>query len=367
MKKQNTISLAVYCLQLFLAYKVDSLATPSTKTPAKTTSTTIEFPFLDSDLLERNRNRHAAAIAECERMYPIQSTSTSEGLPRMKWKKYAFPKQDSDDDGPRPPFTQQDLARISETPVLTPQECAHFIQEAENVSSGKIEWMEGGSRYGTPDDRVGALMPLERLPQSYNLLIHQNVVSRIFASICDDNNFECLPDPSTLRLGGARIVRYDAAVGQVELGFHRDFLLLTANIALNPPTEFTEGGTIVEAISSTDPIRLEQGHALLHPGDVRHAANPITSGKRYVLVLFILDASDRGIPHDRYLAEYGERAMMSACQQQDDNEGKNYYLSKAAQFYSDAFKCGGRMDRGIFPWFYYLAGASESVVPKNGQ
>jgi hypothetical protein len=290
-------------------------------------------------------------------LYPFPFTQEDFQEPSStEWKQFAFP-DSRQDEWPRPPFTQQDLARISQQPLLTKEECEFLINEAEQVISDgkKQEWMEGGSRYGTPDDRVGALMPLERLPKAFDL-INKEILPRIFSSICSTSAFECLQDPSTLRLGGARIVRYDAQAGQVELGFHRDFLLLTANIALNDPhQDFENGGTIVEAVSP-DPIRLERGHALLHPGDVRHAANPITAGRRYVLVLFILDTN--AIPHDRYLAEYGERAMMLACQEQENMDGKQYLLSKAAQFYSDALKCGGRMDRGIFPWFYYQAGAS---------
>jgi len=366
-QKRHKVSItAATAWFLCLAWKVDARATPTpaATTPATTTTAT-EFQ-LDPELLEQNRNRHAAAVAECERMFPIQEYPSAPS--NMKWKKYSFPEQQVQDEWPRPPFSQHDLARISQEPVLTRDECALLIQEAESVSNSsggdKSKWMEGGSRHGTPDDRVGALMPLERLPLSYDLLVNQQVLARVFSSICSNNNFDCLPDPSTLRLGGARIVRYDAAAGQVELGFHRDFLLLTANIALNSPTEFTNGGTLVEAMSPTTPVLLEQGHCLLHPGDVRHAANPITSGKRYVLVLFLLDASDKGIPHDRYLGEYGGRAMMEASQE-EDFDAKDYYLSKAAQFYADALKCGGRMDRGIFPWYYHQAGASTMTTTQQ--
>ena len=82
---------------------------------------------------------------------------------------------------------------------------------------------------------------------------------------------------------------------------HRDGLLVTANIALNSNEEYTGGGTVIEELvlqgdtESSDttrsamPIRLDQGHVLLHPGGVRHCGAPITSGIRYVLVLFIMD------------------------------------------------------------------------------
>ena len=356
---------------LNLVKVANSLAVPQpvkNPTPRRSTGTRDEeynyHHELSADLLAKNQKRHEAAVQGCESIYPFRFTKEdfdSDKIgPVTEWEQFSFFKPDDDDqdsaafddEWPRHPFGSQDLARISQQPLLTKEECALLMEEVDEKSS-REEWMEGGSRYGTPDDRVGALMPLERLPKSYEL-INERILPRLFSNICSSTGFGCLQDPSSLRLGGARIVKYDAAAGQVELGFHRDFLLLTANLALNnPDTDFTDGGTIVEAVSSK-PIRLDTGHALLHPGDVRHAAAPITSGKRYVLVLFIMDANT--IPHDRYLAEYGERAMMLACQE-EDMDGKNYLLSKAAQLYSDAFKSGGRMDRGIFPWFYHRAGA----------
>ena len=165
----------------------------------------------------------------------------------------------------------------------------------------------------------------------------------------------CANHPSDLRIGGARVVRYDAAAGQVELGMHRDFLTLTVNIALNEPTEFEGGGTIVEALSEK-PIRLHRGHALIHPGDVRHAGSTITSGSRYVLVLFLM--SKKIIPHDRYLGEWAERCMGIAAN--SCVEEKESWLKTAAKYYADAYTMGGRIDRGLFPWFYQRAGLGYS-------
>ena len=358
MLRKITLERVLICIMcaLHLIWAVESLAVPQQVNPTTITTTNTNSDIinpkkspsayqdeLSPEVLENNQKRHVAAVHGCEKMYSFRFTKEDfdKAAVDTEWKKYSFPETTSEqDEWPRPPFGWQDLARISQQPLLSAKECALLMDEVEDtLRQSSREWMEGGSRFGTPDDRVGSLMPLERLPKSCDL-ISQQLLPRIFSSICSSTAFDCLNDPSTLRLGGARIVRYDADAGQVELGFHRDFLLLTANIALNNPHEdFTDGGTIVEAVSPS-PIRLETGHALLHPGDVRHAAAPISSGKRYVLVLFIIDT--KTIPHDRYLAEYGERAMMLASQE-SDLDGKQYLLSKAAQMYSDAYKCGGRM------------------------
>jgi hypothetical protein len=219
----------------------------------------------------------------------------------------------------------------------------------------------GQARYGTPAHRVGALVPLERLPPSCDVLIRRCLLPRLFGSLGHAYG-SAFCDPSTLRLGEARLVRYDAAAGQVALGFHRDTLLLTANLALNDPqSDFTGGGTIVQELSVERPIRLEAGHALLHPGDVRHAAAPTTSGTRYVLVLFFLDATQP--PHGRYLLEEGHRLMNLANGEHVNVDRKHSYVCQAAATYAHALSCGGRVDRGIFPAYYYQAGAALFADP----
>eukprot|EP00959_Pyramimonas_sp_CCMP1952_P338160 7081674-Pyramimonas_sp.AAC.1 len=97
---------------------------------------------------------------------------------------------------------------------------------------------------------------------------------------------------------------------------HRDGTLLTVNIALNDRVEYQGGGTVFAALTTEDAnaanadedagggsgggggggggggaIRLRRGHALLHPGEVLHGGQAITSGVRYVLVLFLMDTT----------------------------------------------------------------------------
>lgn len=320
---------------------------------------------LSPQTIAMNQERHEAAVLGCENLYPwfnFTDADFAEASPSIveSWEAYShdYENESYDHDLHRPvfPFGLNDLARVSREPLLSQQECQVLIDEADSINENreKEKWIQGGARYGTPSDRVGALMPLERLPKSFEL-INEKLLPRIFASVV--KAFGCCANhPSDLRLGGARVVRYDTASGQVELGMHRDFLALTVNIALNDPTEFEGGGTVVEAFSKT-PIRLPRGHALIHPGDVRHAGSSITSGSRYVLVLFLM--SKTIIPHDRYLGEWAERCMgLAANSSLDEKEG---WLRTAAKYYADAFTMGGRIDRGLFPWFYQRAGLGSSA------
>ena len=210
------------------------------------------------------------------------------------------------------PFARNDLARVSLDPILSPEECQDIIHETQNHYWG---WAESASRYGTPADRVGSMLKLESLSRTYSL-VNFELLPRLFPAIV--NAFPSLEtSPENLRLGDCRVVKYDASKGKVELGMHRDGLLVTANIALNSNEEYTGGGTVIEELvlqgdtESSDttrsamPIRLDQGHVLLHPGGVRHCGAPITSGIRYVLVLFIMDKTipDKTIGADWKLIE----------------------------------------------------------------
>ncbi|CAM9397292.1 unnamed protein product, partial [Heterosigma akashiwo] len=199
------------------------------------------------------------------------------------------------------PFGPNDLARVSLDPILSPEECQEIIYEVENHYWG---WSSTKSRYGTPADRIGFMLKLEELSRSYSL-VNFELLPRLFPAVVDA--FPSLQtSPENLRLGDCRIIKYDASEGRVELGMHRDGLLVTANIALNSNQEYTGGGTLIEelitqsgkepSVRSAIPIRLEQGHVLLHPGDIRHCGAPITSGIRYVLVLFIMDRTI--VPND---------------------------------------------------------------------
>lgn len=243
-----------------------------------------------------------------------------------------------------PPFsTPRDLARISKTPILTPSECHDIISECESHYYG---WGGSRERYGTPQDRVGYMIKLEDLSRSYSI-VNFDLLPRLFPSILN-----AFPDalagrttPENFRLGGCRIVKYDASDGHVELGLHRDGLLITANIALNDLRDYEGGGTYVEGVSHNfmaSPIRLPKGHVMLHPGDVLHGGAPITNGIRYVLVCFILDKSI--IPHEKYCQDRMqldiEAARRISPTDKERAEERSKLLASATKHCADAYAFG---------------------------
>lgn len=234
-----------------------------------------------------------------------------------------------------PPFTTNDLARVSQSPILTAEECSEIISECENHHWG---WGSSQERYSTPAHKVGHMLKLEDLSRSYSL-VNFELLPRLFPAIA--NAFQLLETrPENLRLGGCRVVKYDASKGRVELGLHRDGLLVTANIALNDLGHYEGGGTIIEGMPSfeSNPIQMPEGHVLLHPGDVRHGGAPITKGIRYVLVCFILDSTL--IPHEKYCQDRVKRDVEAAqlidVTDQSRKDERERLLESATKHFADA-------------------------------
>ena len=237
------------------------------------------------------------------------------------------------------PFTADDLARVSRSPILSPDECQEIIEECDNHYWG---WGTSGSRYGTPAERIGNIIKLEDLSRTYSL-VNFELLPRLFPAIA--NAFPSLgASPTNLRLAGSRIVKYDASEGRVELGLHRDGKLITANIALNDMNDYEGGGTYIEGLHHfmDNPIKLEKGHVLLHPGDVRHGGAPITKGQRYVLVCFIIDKTI--IPHEKYCHDRVniDIEALRAIPSNDDSrtavEEREVLLASAAKHCADALR-----------------------------
>uniref|UniRef100_A0A7S3AUA4 Fe2OG dioxygenase domain-containing protein n=1 Tax=Haptolina ericina TaxID=156174 RepID=A0A7S3AUA4_9EUKA len=100
-------------------------------------------------------------------------------------------------------------------------------------------------------------------------------------------------------------------------------------------------------VPSAVPIRLERGHALLHPGSVRHGGAPIVSGVRYVLVLFLMDTLT--VEYDRYYTEMAvetlERAQALSAEG-EEGEVRRRLVEESAALFADACAAGAKVDDG---------------------
>ena len=71
---------------------------------------------------------------------------------------------------------------------------------------------------------------------------------------------------------------------------HRDASLLSLQIALSPLSDHTAGGTYFEGLEN--PIKMEQGHVLAHSSGALHAGRGVTTGERWILVMFVISESE---------------------------------------------------------------------------
>lgn len=92
----------------------------------------------------------------------------------------------------------------------------------------------------------------------------------------------------TKKINIAFIVKYDVDK-QTNLKPHHDASVYTIDIALNAPPEY-EGGGVYYTRQQHAITNLKKGSCIIHPGRMthHHAGLPITKGKRYILVSFMV-------------------------------------------------------------------------------
>jgi hypothetical protein len=176
------------------------------------------------------------------------------------------------------PFEGGHLLHKTVSPVLSHEECHRIVTEAEKVAL-EIAWTT--NRHGnfpTTD------LPIVELPETLNCL-KIALVERIYPLLRTQFG-EFLPDPARLRVADGFVVKYDAASGQKELKPHRDGSVVSFNIALNPAVDFQGGGTWFASLNSA--VKVDQGEMVSHASGLLHGGHGITTGKRYILVAFVI-------------------------------------------------------------------------------
>jgi hypothetical protein len=200
----------------------------------------------------------------------MDGTITLRQLQEMNFQPENFESSISHNDG--------NLLHRTKTPLLSQEECQLIVYEAEYVAS-QTEWSK--NRHGnfpTTD------LPLVDLPETMKFL-RIALVERIYPMLRAQFGMY-LPDPSKLRLADGFVVKYDALGGQKDLKPHRDGSVVSFNIALNPASEFDGGGTWFASLD--DAVKIDQGEVVSHSSALLHGGHGITTGKRYILVGFVI-------------------------------------------------------------------------------
>lgn len=176
------------------------------------------------------------------------------------------------------PYMDGSLVHRTRFQVFSSEECQKIVNEAEMVAA-QIEWTR--NRHGnfpTTD------LPLIELPETLSFL-RVALEERLYPLLRAQFG-QYLPDATKLRVADGFIVKYDAEGGQTELKPHRDGSVLSFNIALNPASEFEGGGTWFDSLN--EPVKIDQGEVVSHASALLHGGHGITSGKRYILVAFVI-------------------------------------------------------------------------------
>ena len=123
------------------------------------------------------------------------------------------------------------LVHNSAAPLVTAEECAAVIQEAEEWAERRDGWTST-RHFNHPTTDI----PLQELPRT-RAWFNEACLDRLypFLAACFA---EALPNPRALRVADSFVVKYNAAGGQTSLAPHRDGSVISFNIALNELGEY---------------------------------------------------------------------------------------------------------------------------------
>jgi hypothetical protein len=152
------------------------------------------------------------------------------------------------------------------------------VAKVNQISSRFFFILEHPQNYPTTD------IPIIELPNTLALL-RSTLQSRLYPLLRHQFS-SYLPDGTKLRVADGFIVKYDAEGGQSELKPHRDGSVLSFNIALNDSFDYEGGGTWFHSLN--DSIRIEKGEVVSHASGILHGGHGITTGKRYIMVCFVI-------------------------------------------------------------------------------
>jgi hypothetical protein len=173
-----------------------------------------------------------------------------------------------------------EIVAHSREPLFTNEETAAVLEECECVAASKGGWgTRRHANYPTTD------LSLTELPRALDWFRQEGWPKRIQPFLASSFAY-CLPDPSSLRVVDAFVVKYDASQGQSFLEPHRDGSMLSFNLALNDSSEYDGGGTWFKSLGAA--VRSDRGHVLAHASGMLHGGSKITEGVRYVLVAFVV-------------------------------------------------------------------------------
>jgi tetratricopeptide (TPR) repeat protein len=178
-------------------------------------------------------------------------------------------------------LTNGDVIFQSKEPLFDPATCQALIAEARDaITNGLKE--DGQTIVNDPTNSQLGEARVSSLPSGKQWLTEE-LRGKLFPLL--ESRFGI--SATNLTLNDALIIGYGYFGGPSRSQpLHRDASILSLNIALSPQSDYEGGGTYFQGIDSI--LQQEQGHVLCHSGGAMHAGNAISSGERWVMVLFVI-------------------------------------------------------------------------------
>ena len=179
-------------------------------------------------------------------------------------------------------------------PALSGTQCDAIILACEAHAAANGGWTTS-RHYSAPTTDL----PVQAVPEVLGMF-NALLFSRIAPLLADQFPLQ-VKRADCLRVHDAFVVKYDATGGgaQRSLPVHQDEGQISLTIALNADSEYEGGGTRfrfssgageepAKKIAETEVVVMpSKGHVVSFLSNCRHAGEPITSGKRYIIAAFL--------------------------------------------------------------------------------
>jgi tetratricopeptide (TPR) repeat protein len=284
---------AALCLVLSLLRSSEAWSRPFLRNAGYSTTTRLVRTAADSstttthdderstleDCLQRAQEVHDK---ECQQGF--RAFGRVEGPPRDGWTNDAF-RSFSVGPGNAGPdefhLKNGDQIFQSKEPLFDPATCQALIEEARAAITAGLE-KEGETIVNDPTNSQLGEARVSSLPSGKKWL-QEELRDKLFPLL--ENRFGI--SAPNMTLNDALIIGYGYFGGPSRSQpLHRDASILSLNIALSPQSDYEGGGTYFQGIDTI--LQQEQGHVLCHSGGTMHAGNAISSGERWVMVLFVI-------------------------------------------------------------------------------
>ncbi len=172
-----------------------------------------------------------------------------------------------------------------ETPLFTKDECKDMIDKAEAHFAGDKWTSLPSGQYDVSGFWIKSIPECHRW-------FNQMVQERLFPLLVKKFPHFCTK-MEDLVVDNAYLFKYTPETGR-RTDIHTDSGCLSFTIALNGQDEYSGGGTWFEGLQGGDGscvIEMDVGECTVRPGGVRHCGNAVTSGTRYIIGGFCMNAN----------------------------------------------------------------------------